>query len=489
MKIKNTLKQLVEQVTSLSNKKRVSIKYKIFIGAVLFIILNIIINLLIVKVSINDIYLALEKKELKSVYSNILKTNDSNNITDIIYDANNNGIKVKIIDSNLNIMYTIFSDTINNNFTNLDLILLNSLKNSKSKIIVLDNYKKNGYDLHLVGKINGGYAIISTSIESIKKDAKTTMIVIFLTSLISLLILLAFSYFISKLFSKKINEIKEVTDDIAALKFNKKINVNQNDELGDLFNNVNIMSKRLEDNIKELNKANIKLKEDLIEKEKQENARKKLIANISHEFKTPLTIISGYSQLMLSEAKDEENKKNLNVMISESERLSNLVHEFLELSKLESGNIKLNKEKVDINTLIKDEIEKLDVDIKNKRLNIKLDLCKDGNLIVDKKEFTKVVENLLTNAIKFAKGDKRIVIKTYVKDEYFYYEVYNSCDNINESDLKNIFNSYYKDKSTRNKKGTGLGLTIVKVVVDLHDGECFVKNTSDGVKFIIKIKK
>ena len=114
MKIKNTLKQLVEQVTSLLNKKRVSIKYKIFIGAVLFIILNIIINLLIVKVSINDIYLALEKKELKSVYSNILKTNDSNNITDIIYDANNNGIKVKIIDSNLNIMYTIFSDTINN---------------------------------------------------------------------------------------------------------------------------------------------------------------------------------------------------------------------------------------------------------------------------------------------------------------------------------------------------------------------------------------
>ena len=80
MKIKNTLKQLVEQVTSLLNKKRVSIKYKIFIGAVLFIILNIIINLLIVKISINDIYLALEKKELKSVYSNILKTNDSNNI-------------------------------------------------------------------------------------------------------------------------------------------------------------------------------------------------------------------------------------------------------------------------------------------------------------------------------------------------------------------------------------------------------------------------
>ena len=489
MKIKNTLKQLVEQVTSLSNKKRVSIKYKIFIGAVLFIILNIIINLLIVRISINDIYLALEKKELKSVYSNILKTKNDDRITDVIYDANSNGIKVKIMDSNLNILYTIFSDRMNNRFTDLDLVLLNSLRNSKSKIIVLNNYKKNGYDLHLVGKTKDGYAIISTSIESIKKDAKTTTIVIFLTSLITLLILLVLSYFISKLFSKKINEIKEVTDDITALKFNKKINVTTNDELGDLFNNVNIMSKRLEDNIKELEKANIKLKEDLIEKEKQENARKKLIANISHEFKTPLTIISGYSQLMLSEAKDEEDKKNLNVMISEAERLSDLVHEFLELSKLESGNIKLNKEMVDINTIIKNEIDKLDVDIKNKGANVTLKLCKEAELFVDKREFTKVIENLLTNAIKFTKGDKRIVVKTYVKDEYFYYEVYNSGDTIKESDMENIFNSYYKDKSTRNKKGTGLGLTIVKVVVDLHNGECFVKNTSDGVKFTIKIKK
>ena len=489
MKIKNTLKQLVEQVTSLSSKKRVSIKYKIFIGAVLFIILNIIINLLIVRISINDIYLALEKKELKSVYSNILKTKNDDRITDVIYDANSNGIKVKIMDSNLNILYTIFSDRMNNRFTDLDLVLLNSLDDSKSKIIVLNNYKKNGYDLHLVGKTKDGYAIISTSIESIKKDAKTTTIVIFLTSLITLLILLVLSYFISKLFSKKINEIKEVTDDITALKFNKKINVTTNDELGDLFNNVNIMSKRLEDNIKELNKANIKLKEDLIEKEKQENSRKKLIANISHEFKTPLTIISGYSQLMLSEAKDEEDKKNLNVMISEAERLSDLVHEFLELSKLESGNIKLNKEMVDINTIIKNEIDKLDVDIKNKGVNVTLKLCKEAELFVDKREFTKVIENLLTNAIKFTKGDKRIVVKTYVKDEYFYYEVYNSGDTIKESDMENIFNSYYKDKSTRNKKGTGLGLTIVKVVVDLHNGECFVKNTSDGVKFTIKIKK
>lgn len=489
MKIKNTLKQLVEQVTSLLNKKRVSIKYKIFIGAFLFIILNIIINLLIVRISINDIYLALEKKELKSVYSNILKTKNDDRITDVIYDANSNGIKVKIMDSNLNILYTIFSDRMNNRFTDLDLVLLNSLDDSKSKIIVLNNYKKNGYDLHLVGKTKDGYAIISTSIESIKKDAKTTTIVIFLTSLITLLILLVVSYFISKLFSKKINEIKEVTDDITALKFNKKINVTTNDELGDLFNNVNIMSKRLEDNIKELEKANIKLKEDLIEKEKQENARKKLIANISHEFKTPLTIISGYSQLMLSEAKDEEDKKNLNVMISEAERLSDLVHDFLKLSKLESGNIKLNKEMVDINTIIKNEIEKLDVDIKNKSANVTLKLCRDGKLFVDKKEFTKVIENLLTNAIKFTKGDKRIVVKTYVKDEYFYYEVYNSGDTIKESDMENIFNSYYKDKSTRNKKGTGLGLTIVKVVVDLHNGECFVKNKSDGVKFIVKIKK
>ena len=188
-----------------------------------------------------------------------------------------------------------------------------------------------------------------------------------------------------------------------------------------------------------------------------------------------------------------DNKTNINWYPGHMAKTKRLIKENLGLIdiiyEVIDSRIPYSSKVIDINTLIKDEIEKLDVDIKNKRLNIKLDLCKDGNLIVDKKEFTKVVENLLTNAIKFTKGDKRIVIKTYVKNEYFYYEVYNSGDNINESDLKNIFNSYYKDKSTRNKKGTGLGLTIVKVVVDLHDGECFVKNTSDGIKFIIKIKK
>ena len=249
------------------------------------------------------------------------------------------------------------------------------------------------------------------------------------------------------------------------------------------------MSDRLQSNIKELEKANTKLKEDLLLKEKQEEIRKKLIANISHEFKTPLTIISGYSQLMLDDVKDPENKKNMELIISESERLSDLVHEFLELSRLESGNITLNKVDVDVKELIKSELDKLSMKINEN--NIKVDTKFTGNQIIkaDKKQITKVIENILTNAIKFVKGKNVIKIKTYSKDEYFYYEVYNSGDNIKDKDLENIFNSYYKDKSTRNKEGTGLGLTIVKAIVTLHDGTCEVKNVKDGVKFIIGIKK
>lgn len=371
----------------------------------------------------------------------------------------------------------------NSRFTDLDLMLLNSLENNKSKIITLKNYRKSGYDLHLVGKVDNGYTIISTSIESIRKDAKTTIIVIVITSFITFGILLIISYFISKLFGKKIDEIKEVTDDITNLKFNEKIDVNSNDELGDLFNNINSMSDKLESNIKKLEKANEQLKNDLIEKEKQENARKKLIANISHEFKTPLTIISGYSQLMLSDGKkDEETKKNLEVIINESERLSDLVHEFLELSRLESGNIVLKKENVNIKSLIEKELEKLDVRIKENGITIKTNYKDYEDVNVDKKQFTRVIENILTNAIKFTKNEKLVKISTYKKEDYFYYEVYNSGDKIKEEDIDNIFNSYYCDKSTRNKEGTGLGLTIVKAIVDLHDGKCMVKNTKNGVK-------
>lgn len=490
MKIENTLKQLVEQVTSLLNKKRVSIKYKIFIGVGLFVILNIIINILIVKVSINDIYLSLEKRELKKEYKLINENiNDENKLIEAIYNASNSGIRIKILDNNFNLLYNVFSDNMNKRFTNLDLVLLNSLSNNESKIVTLNNYNKNGYDIHLVGKKSYGYVIISSSVESIKKDAKTTMIVITMTSVITFGVLILISYFISKLFSKKIKEIKDVTDDITKLKFNKKIDVKENDELGDLFNNINNMSDELEESIKKLEDANKKLKQDLIEKEKQEDARKKLIANISHEFKTPLTIISGYSQLMLEDAKDEETKKNLKLMINESERLSDLVHEFLELSKLESGNIILNKTEIDMENIIKKEINKLKVNIDKKNIKISTDF--NGNQIIraDKKQITKVIENILTNAIKFVKNNNIINIKTYTKDDCFYYEVYNSGDNIKKEDLENIFNSYYKDKSARNKEGNGLGLTIVKAIIDLHDGSCEVKNTKDGVIFIIGIKK
>lgn len=490
MKIENTLKQLVERVISLLNKRRVSIKYKIFIGVGLFVILNIIINILIVKVSINDIYLSLEKRELKKEYTLINNNiNNENKLLEVMYNASNNGIRIKILDNNFNLLYNVFSDNMNKRFTNFDLVLLDSLSNNESKIVTLKNYNKDGYDIHLVGKTSYGYVVISSSVESIKKDAKTTMIVITMTSVITFGVLILISYFISKLFSKKIKEIKDVTDDITKLKFTKKIDVKENDELGDLFNNINNMSNELEESIKKLESANKKLKIDLIEKEKQEVARKKLLANISHEFKTPLTIISGYTQLIKEDIKDEENIKNAELIINESERLSDLVREFLELSKLESGSISLNKEMFNFNDIIKKELDKLNVKINNKKIKVITKFNSDGIINADKKQITKVIENVLTNGVKFCKNDMLIRIKTYTKDDYFCYEVFNTGDNIKDNDLENIFNSYYKDKSTRNKEGTGLGLTIVKAIVDLHEGKCEVKNVKDGVKFVIYIKK
>lgn len=490
-KIKNTLKRILERVTYLLNKnKRVSIRTKIFVFVGLFVILNIMINLIIVKFSINDIYLTLEKRELKKEYK-LIKENYGNedNLINILYEANNNGIKIKVLDSNYNILYTIFNDKMSTRFTELDLMILNRLGNNESEIVTLKNYEKSGYDLHLVGKINDNYVILSTSIESLKKDARTTVIILIITSLFTFAILTVLSYFISRLFSKKINEIKEVTEDISNLKFSKKIEINSNDELGDLFDNVNKMNQKLQDSIKELESANLKLKNDLIEKEKQEKLRKQLIANISHEFKTPLTIISGYSQLMLDDVKGKENKENLEMIISESERLSGLVYEFLELSKLESGNVKLNNTRVDINELIKKELKKLSVRIQDKNINVKESYAKDAIITIDEKQVTRVIENILTNAIKFCKNEMEIKIRTYIKDDYLVYEVYNSGSNIAEKEIENIFNSYYKDKSGRNKDGTGLGLTIVRAIVDLYNGKCEVVNTKKGVKFIIYLKK
>lgn len=489
MKTKSTLKHIQEQVTYLLNKYNVSIRTKIFLGVGLFVILNIIINLAIVKLSINDIYIGLEKSKLKKEYLLVKKNlNNYEDLTNVIYHASEKGIKIKVLDNNLNVLYTIFNDKMFDNFNNTDLVLLESLKNSKSKIISVKSRMTNRYNLYLVGKTSNGYTIISSSIESVKQDAKTTTIILLLTSFVTFLILIGISYFISKLFGKKINEIKEVTDGITNLNFDKRIEVKTNDELGDLFNNINEMSSKLQISINELELANEKLKQDLIDKEKQEKARKKLVANISHEFKTPLTIISGYSQLLKEEVKGKDNIENLELIIEESERLSELVKEFLQLSKLESGSIKLNKENIDAKEIIEEEIKKLNVKIKSKKVKVKTEFIDNQNILVDKKQFSKVVENLLTNAIKFCSNEKQINIKTYTINGYFYYEVFNTGKNIKDSDIENIFSSYYKDKSERNKEGTGLGLTIVKAIVDLHEGMCYVENKDNGVCFKVSVK-
>ena len=210
MKTKNILKRTQERATYLLNSsKRISIRKKIFIFVGLFILLNIIINLIVVKVSINDIYISFEKRELKKEYSLIKEAyDDENKLIDLLYNANNNGIKIKILDSNYNVIYTIFNDKMSSMFTNLDLMMLSELGPNQSKIITLKNYERSGYDLHLVGRIDNNYVILSASIKSIKKDAKTTTIILIITSVFTLIILTIISYYISKVFSKKINEIK-----------------------------------------------------------------------------------------------------------------------------------------------------------------------------------------------------------------------------------------------------------------------------------------
>lgn len=475
---------------SLLNKKRISIRNKIFIGVGLFIIVNILLNLIIVKVSINDIYIGMEKRELNKQFKLIKKRiNDENSLFNTIYDAGSNAIKIKILDGNLNTKYSLFSDKLDNDYTYLDVALLSNLDNNESKIVTLKNYKKSGYDLHLVGKIDSNnYVTISSSIETIKKNASTTTIILLTTSCITLLILTVFSFIMSELFSKKINEVKEVTDDIAKLKFDKKIEVSSNDEIGDLLNNVNDMSSKLEDSIKKLEETNEKLKQDLSSKEKQEKARKQLIANISHEFKTPLTIISGYSQLLLEDVKGKENKENINIMIDEAGKLSDLVHELLELSKIESGNLELKLSDTNIKEIIDRNIKKLNISIKNKKITIHTNYCDDNIIKVDSKLINRAVENTITNAIKFCKYDMKIDIKTHIKDGYYIYEIFNTGDNIDKKDLEMIFNSYYKEKSSRNKDGTGLGLAIVKAIIDVHSGICECHNEKNGVRFIIKIK-
>lgn len=333
--------------------------------------------------------------------------------------------------------------------------------------------------------------LMTVPIVSMKESIDIFNNVLIMLSFISIFIGSIVIYFTSSRITEPIKEIANLSKKMSNLDFDTKYTGNRIDEIGILGNSMNEMSKKLENTIKDLKNANLKLQSDIEQKEKLDNMRKEFVANVSHELKTPIALIQGYAEgLEQGMAKTDEDKKYyLDVILDESSKMNRMVRQLLDLSSLEKDVDDLDIRRVNLYELVAQVIGAHELDIEQKHLNVSINIPNDLSIWVDEFKFEEVVRNYFTNAINHVDENKMIKLYTEkLTDDKIRFCVYNSGEKLSEENLSKIWEKFYKtDKArTRAYGGTGLGLSIVKIIADKHHTTCGCMNVDNNNKLGLK---
>ncbi len=344
---------------------------------------------------------------------------------------------------------------------------------------------------------NGTVFIMSVPMDSIREAAWISNRFLMYVGLIVAAIGAFLVYLITKYVTKPVNELSALSERMSRLDFDAKYTSNGHaaTEIETLGNSMNTLSDRLKEAIGELRLANDQLQKDIDEKVKIDEMRKEFIADVSHELKTPIALIQGYAEgLSEGMAEDPENRDYYcSVIVDESQKMNTMVRQLLSLSALEFGQEPGEMTAFSLPELIRGVIAKSGIVLREKELSVEFDCAEDIQVYADEFRIEEVVTNYLNNAINHAAGDRRIAIAIGDSDEknVVRVTVYNSGKHIPEEDLDKLWQKFYKvDKArTRAYGGSGIGLSIVKAVMDSHHRKYGAENCEGGVKFWFDVKR
>lgn len=331
------------------------------------------------------------------------------------------------------------------------------------------------------------YIEIITPLSLIQEGLEVSMNYHLQIIIVAFIIGSSMAFFFSKAMVIPILEIKEITQKIAKLDFSRKFEADRSDEIGELGEAINQMGETLEKSIDEINRVNKKLLADIEREKRLDKLRKEFVACVSHELKTPIAIIQGYAQgLMENVANEEDRNFYCDVIVEESYKMDSLVKELLLISQIESGYFKMNMEKINIYHLIKEIIDKYS----SKTVKIEYEGKEDINVLCDEKYIDRVLDNLISNAIKYRTGESSIKVKVEDKKNRCMVTVSNESENLKEKDLETIWTPFVRLDSAIGKEGHGLGLSIVAGVLENHKSKYGIY-LSEGnmVNFWFEIKK
>ncbi len=336
---------------------------------------------------------------------------------------------------------------------------------------------------------NGNFILIRTPIQGIKDNVHISNTFITYIGIGTLIIGIIAAFVLSSYISRPIKQLSNIAERMSELDFDIKYDGKDKGEIGLLGKSMNNMSQKLEENISQLKTANLELQRDIDKKEKLEKMRTDFLSNVSHELKTPIALIQGYAEGLKEGITDDPESMDFycSVIIDEAAKMNNMVKRLLTLNQIEFGEDELVMERFDINELVKSVVNANELRATQKNLSITYDIL-DTPLYVwaDEYKVEEVVTNYLSNAINHCCNENIIKIKVgQIDKDNVRVSVFNTGNNIPEADIEHIWEKFYKvDKArTREYGGNGIGLSIVKAIVESMGKTCGVNNLSDGVEF------
>ncbi|NLK95088.1 MAG: HAMP domain-containing protein [Clostridiales bacterium] len=317
-----------------------------------------------------------------------------------------------------------------------------------------------------------GMIVLETKAEVIDSSLAADFKMIWIYTLgVVIVLVVSINYALKKKLITPLNEINTVANRLSKGEVDQRIEIDSDDEIGELARSFNIMASSLE---------------------AVDSNRRDFISNVSHELRSPITSMKGFISGILDGVvpKDKESYY-LKLVYDEINRLSRLINDLLDISSMEVGKFKLTIMEVDINALVKRCLLNMESKIKANGVHVNVTLEGEHLFVyADSDRIMQVITNLVDNAIKYGGENGNIIINTNIKGNKVYVSVYNNGPKMTEEELSHIWDRFYKsDKSRTIKESTGLGLSIVRLILTQHKEDIWVNNERDGVMFTFTLAR
>ena len=454
-----------------------SIKIRLAVTYIGIMCLSLAVMLLVNSLFLEKFYLRKKTESLKKVYNTMNDTSDTRYYSSLADDekfkqyCDENNLSMIVVEDVTSRILFAYAKNSERLYSEIQFGVLDDFVRGKREILeATDNYivEKKTDDVkamdsvNMVGVLdNGNGFLITTPAQSLKDSALISNVFYLYIGLFTIFISSVVIWFISRHITRPLQQLSELSKEMANLNFDAKYTSTSEDEIGVLGNNLNRMSGELEKTISELRTANNELQKDIEKKEQIDEMRKEFLSNVSHELKTPIALIQGYAEGLQECINDDQESREFycDVIIDEAAKMNNMVKKLLSLNQLEFGNDTVNMERFDLTELVKGVVQSAQLLASQKEAEIRFLQEEPISVWGDEFKIEEVVTNYVSNALNHVDFEKKIEIKAVKRGDVVRLSVFNTGARIPEEDLDKIWIKFYKvDKArTREYGGSGIG--------------------------------